>query len=334
VVVMSRSLVMIEDEQTVATRSSRIAARTLAQAGTWIYRSDAEEILARKLESRVVDDSVAEALKSLINRGYVHLRSAVPAAVVEEYVELFDRSWDTPPRCLQYIDGDGITGPVSARQRDLIVRVVNLHLHLGNGPELVFPAPLLRLLSAVYERPPVCFQSMSFRHGSQQPIHVDTAYLPLSHDPLALLASWTALQDVKPGSGELVYYEGSHRIPEFLFGGRSKAMADGPEQHAEFLAYLESECERRGLKRAAFTPRKGDVLVWAADLAHGGAQATQPELLRRSLVCHFMPLGSRPVFYEASREPVVPYGPAFRLKRHSESPSLLRRLARVFTPNR
>jgi ectoine hydroxylase-related dioxygenase (phytanoyl-CoA dioxygenase family) len=325
---------MLEDNNTARKKSSKNAPLPSDRAGMWIYQPDATEILAHKVDTGVVDERVASQLESLIARGYAHLPAAVPLPLVEQFSTLFDRIWDAPPQGLQYIDGDGLTGSVTVAQRDGTVRVVNLHLHSANGPGLVFPAPVLRLLAAVYERPPVCFQSMSFRHGSQQPIHADTAYLPLSRDPLALLASWTALQDVESGSGELIYYEGSHKIPEFLFGGRSKAVADGPDQHAEFLAYLQTECDRRGLVRRTFKPRKGDVLVWAADLAHGGAKVVRPELLRRSFVCHFMPLGTRPTFYDASREAVVPYGRAFRLRRHSESPSLLRRLAHVFTPNR
>ncbi|MCU1278349.1 MAG: phytanoyl-CoA dioxygenase family protein [bacterium] len=296
---------------------------------SWIHRADAAEILDHKRKKGLVDGAVADQLESLIERGYALLPRAVSPATIDRFAELFDRIWDTPPRGLQYIDGEGAVGPVSAAQRERIVRVVALHLQSADGPEILFPHAVLQLLAAVYERPPVCFQSMSFRHGSQQPIHLDTAYLPLLHDPLDLLASWTALQDVEPGSGELVYYEGSHKITPFLFGGRSKALADGPAQHEEFLQYLTAECERRGLPRRTFTPRKGDVLVWTAELAHGGAPVTRPELLRRSIVCHFMPFGTRPTFYDSSAERVVPYGPAFRLRRASESAGPVSRLLRA-----
>lgn len=298
------------------------------QSMLWIYRPNAHELLARKRASGAVDDEVAAWLASLLDRGYAELPAAVPASLAADFAELFDRVWEAPPAGLQYIDGDGVVGPVSAAERDRTVRVVSLHLHSADGARLLFPPAVMRLLSAVYERPPVCFQSMSFRHGSQQPLHRDTAYLPLSPDPLGLLASWTALQDVEAGSGELVYYEGSHKIPEFLFGGRSRALSAGPEQHAAFLEYLERACAQ--LPRRTFAPRRGDVLVWLADLVHGGAAVTRPGLLRRSFVAHFMPLGARPTFYDASREAIVRYGAGFRLRRESEAPTLLRRLARAF----
>ena len=293
----------------------------------WIHASDALQTLARKIELGVLPEDVGAQIRSLIEHGYVQLPAAIDAATVDRFRALFDSVWTAPPRGLQYIDGSGVVGDVTPVQRDEIVRVVGLHTHSADGPELVFPPALYRLLHAVYERPPVCFQSMSFRHGSQQPIHLDTAYLPLAPDPMSLLASWIALQDVEPGSGELIYYEGSHRLDQFLFGGRSKTMSDAPDAHGAFLEYLAAECERRGLQRRTFRPRKGDILVWSADLAHGGDRVVQSGLLRRSLVCHFMPLGSRPTFYDASRELIVRYGRGFRLRRESESRSPLRRLA-------
>ncbi len=314
-----------------STGKAHVAPRAPRSSGTWINRADALDVLAGKHDKGLIDDTLAEQLRSLIERGFAHLPGAVAPSLVDRYRELFDRVWDAPPRELMYIDNEGHVARVNAGVRDKIVRVVNLNLHFDAGPAIMFPDAVLRLLGAVYERPPVCFQTMSFRHGSRQPVHVDTAYLPLVSDPLDLLASWTALEDVEPGSGELIYYEGSHRIGEFLFDGRSKALSAGPEQHDAFLEYLTTECERRGLPLRRFTPRKGDVLIWTADFAHGGGEVTRPGALRRSLVCHFMPYGTRPSFYDASRECIVGYGPAFRLQRESEAPTPVRRLLRVLS---
>jgi hypothetical protein len=38
-----------------------------------------------------------------------------------------------------------------------------------------------------------------------------------------MIASWIALEDVVPGSDELIYYVGGHRMPEYLYAdGTSK----------------------------------------------------------------------------------------------------------------
>jgi phytanoyl-CoA hydroxylase len=130
-------------------------------------------------------------------------------------------------------------------------------------------------------------------------VHQDTMYVVVSK-PMELAASWTALQDIEPGSGELRYYEGSHRIPEYLFSGEYKSWLpsrDGNDQHDEKLRGLHVESERLGLPLRTFFPKKGDSLIWAADLAHGGSPVLDRSLTRRSQVGHYCPLGVEPNFF-------------------------------------
>jgi len=48
-----------------------------------------------------------------------------------------------------------------------------------------------------------------------------------------------------------------------------------------------------------FLARKGDALIWAADLAHGGSPITDPRLTRRSLVTHYTPESTAPAYFRA-----------------------------------
>jgi ectoine hydroxylase-related dioxygenase (phytanoyl-CoA dioxygenase family) len=109
------------------------------------------------------------------------------------------------------------------------------------------------------------------------------------------------LQDVQAGSGELIFYPGSHRFDHFLFSGRHKSFVpnrDGADQHKAFLAQLHAQAQRRGLAVERFLARKGDVLIWHADLAHGGARITVPGARRRSLVAHYMPQTVKPNYMD------------------------------------
>ena len=78
---------------------------------------------------------------------------------------------------------------------------------------------VMEFLSAVFEDKPKAFQSLYFWKGSEQPIHKDTAYVKVDNEPMQLTASWLALEDVHANTGELEYYIGSHRAPDYLFGG-------------------------------------------------------------------------------------------------------------------
>jgi hypothetical protein len=75
------------------------------------------------------------------------------------------------------------------------------------------------------------------------------------------------------------------RLPEYLFSGKYKhwnAKRDGEQQPAEWHASLYENAQRMGLDEKTFVPSKGDVLIWSADLAHGGSPVSDPSLTRRS----------------------------------------------------
>ena len=115
-----------------------------------------------------------------------------------------------------------------------------------------------------------------------------------------LCASWVALEDVQPGSGELMYYEGSHRLPDWLYSGAFKHYNHERDKHEEHMAHLKSlvdRSEERGLKLTTFLPKKGDALIWAADLAHGGSEIGDPALTRRSLVTHYTDASTKPYYF-------------------------------------
>ena len=54
--------------------------------------------------------------------------------------------------------------------------------------------------------------------------------------------------------------------------------------------------------------KKGDILVWHADLAHGGSPVKRPELTRQSLVGHFCPQSAEPLYFSYGRTAVRHHG--------------------------
>jgi hypothetical protein len=41
---------------------------------------------------------------------------------------------------------------------------------------------------------------------------------------------------------------------------------------------------------------------------HGGGPIADPALTRKSFICHFMPYGVKPIFYDAAKVRYVDYG--------------------------
>lgn len=147
---------------------------------------------------------------------------------------------------------------------------------------------ILARLALAYGRKPFPFQSLSFHRGSQQDVHADT--LHFHAEPAGFMCGvWLALEDVRPEAGPLVYYPGSQTLPVLTMA--DAGAQDGATTAANYND-LYAPAMLRQLETAGFTPRlamlkKGQIAVWAANLAHGGSKMLDPASTRRSLVLHY-----------------------------------------------
>ncbi|MEY4538573.1 MAG: hypothetical protein RLZZ306_330 [Bacteroidota bacterium] len=138
------------------------------------------------------------------------------------------------------------------------------------------------------------FQSLVFKYSSQQPTHQDFPWVT-SNIPSHLAAAWIPCEDVHADSGPLFYYPGSHKIPKFNFGRTGILKKDislfNPIQFSE---YLDKTCKEHGIEKKVLLIKKGDILIWHGGLAHGGSIINNPEMTRKSFVCHYSTLEAQP----------------------------------------
>ena len=269
--------------------------------GMWIDRHGWQEELARRVQSRQIPKTEADQLRRFVEDGYIILPQAASVRHIDAFQQRIARGFAEGNPNLRYqAHGSQQTKALDGPVDRLGSRVVDSFVALPQALDLFASAPLLRFLTLIFGEDPLLFQSLSFDQGSQQGLHQDTAYVVVDR-PMELAACWIALEDVTPGSGELIDLPGSHRYPDYDFGYGEKHWRGGPAEqpaHEAWSRWLIAEGERRGLKQGAFLARKGDVLVWHADLAHGGAPVTNPSSTRRSLVGHFCPVSARPRYFD------------------------------------
>lgn len=269
--------------------------------GLWTDRRDAGDEVDRRLADGSIDIDEAERLRGWIAHGYTILKQAVAPEVCDRiradldgaFVKGDERLLVHSPRQTDY-------EPLRAGSDPDRARVVDVYVHYDSAVQALFSDAIVRFLRTIFDDHPLLFQSLTFQRGSQQQLHQDSAFVVVS-SPLEFAASWIALEDVKPGSGELMYLNGSHRLPEYLFSDKYKhwnAKRDGDAQHEEWQAGMQVNAKRMGLTEQTFLPRKGDALIWSADLAHGGSPVTDPELTRKSLVGHYCPDRVDPFYFK------------------------------------
>jgi phytanoyl-CoA hydroxylase len=266
--------------------------------GLWTDRLDALQILGREAHSGRLDPAQVQALTTWITDGYWIAPAAVDPAAIERLADDVEALW-TARDGSAVVEIDGQYLPLSAELRAERCKLVDLYARSPAALELALSPAILSFLRLVFAEQPLLFQSLSFERGSEQPIHQDTAYVVVT-PPLHFAATWIALEDIAPGSGELAYYPGSQNLPDTVFRGGVRhwnRARDGLEAQRRYHDQLLATLEQHGLERRLLRPRRGDVLFWSADLAHGGSPIRDPALTRKSLVCHYCPRSARPYYF-------------------------------------
>jgi hypothetical protein len=149
-------------------------------------------------------------------------------------------------------------------------------------------ASVIALLSKVYGRAAFPFQTLNFPVGTQQHLHSDSIHFS-SIPERFMCGVWLAMEDIHPDAGPLTYLPGSHKWPIVSnamigrrgFGNRDQ-LAQSPFERA--WEALVSAC---GQQQEVFLARKGQALIWAANLLHGGSHQNNPTLTRWSQVTHY-----------------------------------------------
>jgi len=291
----------------VTSATDTVPSTTSRFGGLWLDRADWIDRLAHKHRAGKISDDLATRLFQFARDGYTIIQSAVAPGAIEKLKSELDQIWRSPPEGLlmETFEPDGAMRYIQPdiRYRSGRTKLLDAFVHSAAARQVIAAGPVVGFLSGVFEDAPKAFQTLNFHTGSQQAMHKDTAYVKVDGNPLALAATWTALEDIEAGTGELEYFVGSHRTPDFLFGGVSKWMENFADEHQSFLDSLITDAKTYEHTRGKFLARRGDVLVWHADLAHGGSPVTSQDKTRQSLVTHFCPAGLEPFYRRDSSHP-------------------------------
>ena len=149
---------------------------------------------------------------------------------------------------------------------------------------------VLQLLSDLYGRPAFPFQTLNFPVGTQQHYHSDSVHFSSCPERF-MVGVWVALEDIDSENGPLVYYPGSHTLP--IYTNEHLGInpdTQGPDPYTHYPMYeraWEALVETRDLQPSQFHAKKGQALIWAANLLHGGAAQTDLKRTRYSQVTHY-----------------------------------------------
>lgn len=211
--------------------------------------------------------------------GYVIFDTQIPEAILDEISQRLLPYWGH--------HGEKFEGAVYAdfnRIQDGW-RVDNNIKSIATFPQI------LAVLKQLYARQPKPFQTLNFYKGTEQKIHADSIHF--NSEPFGLMCGvWVALEDIGMEQGPLVYYPGSQKLPEMNF--EEVGLEPNYTYYPQYEAYLENLVLDQQMQAAYGVMKKGQALVWSANLLHGGSKQTNKTLTRQSQVTHYYFNGAKP----------------------------------------
>jgi hypothetical protein len=157
-----------------------------------------------------------------------------------------------------------------------------------NVKRIACNATLLDCLSRLYGKRAWPFQTLNFPVGTEQHFHSDAVHFS-SVPERFMCGVWLALEDITPDNGPLLYYPGSHRWPLYTnehIGLCVAEQAEAPNQSI-YQPMWQALVDAHGVPQRQFLAKKGQALIWAANLLHGGCAHLNRQATRWSQVTHY-----------------------------------------------
>lgn len=254
----------------------------------WLDRPDAKASIASLLSKGQLSALQAEQCQQWEKEGYLILPGFFQTDVLDQAWEDYEAAiaegrLEAKPDHGQDLVDDQFPG-----------RVLNPHFEvpamrrLWKSPEMV---DIVSMLLGVKAMP---FQTIAGHKGSEQLAHSDSIHMT-TYPQGYLAANWIAFEDINPDSGPLEFYPGSHKLPYTYSADVGIALRQARNSyvpyHALYEPHIQKLIEDHGLERRHFHANKGDVLLWHANLLHGGSPRKNAALSRRALVCHYFAEG-------------------------------------------
>jgi len=157
--------------------------------------------------------------------------------------------------------------------------------------EVSLNSKVLSLLEIFYKSKPLPFSTINFIKGTEQPMHSD--YIHFGSKPeLYLAGAWVALEDIHPDSGPLGIVKKSHKSPIILFEDLGfeqfpKNLKEVKYFYTAYEEYLKEYIESNNLIIEYPLLKKGDCLIWQANLFHGACEIKNSDLTRWAQVTHY-----------------------------------------------
>jgi hypothetical protein len=166
----------------------------------------------------------------------------------------------------------------------LPARVQDAWKSIDEVRQLARDMSIAQALQQLVGRQSLPFQTLNFPIGTRQFTHSDTVHF--NSIPSNYMAGvWVALEDIDEDNGPLLYYPGSHKLHEYSM--HDFDLEPGYHNYHKYEECIQKVVEREQLQGEYGVIKKGEALIWHANLLHGGAPQKDLTRTRHSQVTHY-----------------------------------------------
>jgi len=251
----------------------------------WLDRKDAPQLIDDQLRSGRITVEQADSFRQWNNEGYLILNEYIDPSRLDAIWAAYESAIEQG-RVILPEEEQGADDPYPAR-------ALSPHEQVPEIASLLHDPGICSWVRNLSGREPVPYQTIASFTGSEQAVHSDSVHM--STYPVGyMIAAWIAFEDIHEDSGPVVYYPGSHTLP--YVSSRSVGIT---EKKSDYVAYKEKYepairdiIEQNQLKPKYLTAKKGDVLLWHANVLHGGSPRKNIQLSRKAVVSHYFTQGA------------------------------------------
>jgi len=229
--------------------------------------------------------------------GYLVIRNAIDALLADKIKQEMT-SIDENSHHLGYLKRHAVV-PSRENQLKEKFRFKDLYVNSENIRNAVFSPVITDIIHQLANEPIMAFQNLGFSRGSEQRVHRDSNFIAVD-EMKNIFACWMALEDVEIGNGELIYYPQSHQLPIYEFSEGSShwiRKRDGIYANEHYVEWLGHALNENRFEEKHFLAKKGDCIIWNANLVHSGSPIQNKAATRYSLITHFCLAKNRPNYF-------------------------------------
>jgi phytanoyl-CoA hydroxylase len=231
-------------------------------------------------------ESLNKHLKAINEDGITVIRGcnehSICNSVISDYEEFSDKYHDC---VLKNLDAFGHEK-----------RLVNFHLISDAAKKIATNEKVMMILDALFGNRASIYTSLTFKYGTQQPVHRDTPHFA-TWPRRKFVGVWTALEDINPKAGPLFYYPKAHNFeldPRKYMLEAKERLPNSSQKDQLYLALDLYNGEIINTAPLISSPvevdmKAGDTVIWHPELPHGGKPVIDNSLTRWSIVFHCAP---------------------------------------------